>query len=73
MDVNTTVTVTVRPPCQIESGDLGVQGSWARLQRWISKRGHSQKGNQSREVSRDRGDDERRLHKSDMTWNRARH
>jgi len=33
--------VTVRPPCQIESGDLGVQGSQARLRRWISRRGRS--------------------------------
>jgi len=37
-------------------GDLGVRGSRTRLQRWISKRGRSQKGNRSREASRDEGD-----------------
>jgi len=57
--------VTVRPPCQIEFGDLGVRGSRTRLQRWISKRGRSQKGNRSCETSRDNGDDERRFHKSE--------
>jgi len=50
--------VTVRPPCQIEFGDLGVRGSRTRLRRWILKRGRSQKGNQSREMSRDNRDDE---------------
>jgi len=54
-------------------GDLGVRGSWTRLQRWFSERGHSQRGNRSCEVSHDKGDDKRRLHKSSVTWNRARH
>jgi len=49
--------VTVRPPCQIEFGDLGVRGSWTRLRRWILKRGRSQRGNQSHEASRDKSDD----------------
>ena len=57
--------VTVRPPCQIEFGVLGVRGSRARLRRWISKRGCSQKGNRSRETSRDNENDKRRFHKSE--------
>ena len=48
--------VTVRPPCQIKSGVLGVRGSWARLRRWVLKRGHSQRGNRSRETSHDNDD-----------------
>jgi len=52
------VFVTVRPPCLVEFGDLGVRGSRTRLRRWILKRGRSQKGNRSREASRDNGDDE---------------
>jgi len=62
--VTVTKCVTVRPPCQIEFGDLGIWGSRARLQRWILERGRSQKGSRSRETSRDKSDDERRLHKS---------
>jgi len=52
------VSVTVRPPCQIEFGLLGIRGSRMRLGRWISERGRSQWGSRSRESSRDDCDDE---------------
>jgi len=51
--------VMVRPPCRIESGDLGRD-----YEDGFLKRGRSQKGNRSREASRDKVDDKRRLHKS---------